>query len=136
MGYPIYHSAYTAAQIEASLGKAPRINATNHHWEVWDIATSAYVDTGVVAESEEYAAQAEAAATNAGAAESAANRAVTAAVDAKAAAQYAQSKSEIAQGKAEDAQTAAETAASSATTILAAAVLVDNYGKFYVMVEE
>lgn len=47
MGYPIYHSAYTAAQIEASLGKTPRINATTRTWEIWDIATSAYVDTGV-----------------------------------------------------------------------------------------
>ena len=47
MGYPIYHSQYTAAQIEASLGKTPRIKASTRTWEIWDIATSQYVDTGV-----------------------------------------------------------------------------------------
>ena len=47
MGYPIFHSQYTAAQIEASIGKTPRIKASTRTWEIWDIATSAYVDTGV-----------------------------------------------------------------------------------------
>ncbi len=47
MGYPIYHSQYTAAQIEASIGKTPRIKAATRTWEIWDISTSAYVDTGV-----------------------------------------------------------------------------------------
>ena len=47
MGLPIYHSQYTAAQIEASIGKTPRIKAATRTWEIWDIATSAYVDTGV-----------------------------------------------------------------------------------------
>ena len=52
MGYPIFHSQYTAAQIEASIGKTPRINAETRTWEVWDIATSAYVDTGVSIDTE------------------------------------------------------------------------------------
>lgn len=47
MGYPIYHSQYTAAQIEASIGKTPRIKVTTRTWEIWDIATSQYVDTGI-----------------------------------------------------------------------------------------
>ena len=47
MGYPIFHSQYTAAQIEASIGKTPRIKTSTRTWEVWDISTSAYVDTGV-----------------------------------------------------------------------------------------
>ena len=46
MVYPIYRSAYLAAQIEASIGKSPRVNA-NNVWEVWNIETSAYVSTGV-----------------------------------------------------------------------------------------
>ena len=52
MGYPIYHSQYTAAQIEASIGKTPRIKAATRTWEIWDIATSAYVDTGVSIDTE------------------------------------------------------------------------------------
>lgn len=52
MGYPIFHSQYTAAQIEASIGKTPRIKASTRTWEVWDIATSAYVDTGVSIDTE------------------------------------------------------------------------------------
>lgn len=52
MGYPIYHSAYTAAQIEASIGKTPRIKAATRTWEIWDISTSAYVDTGVSIDTE------------------------------------------------------------------------------------
>lgn len=47
MGYPIFHSQYTAAQIEASIGKTPRIKASTRTWEIWDIASGAYVDTGV-----------------------------------------------------------------------------------------
>ena len=46
MGYPIYHSAYTAAQIEAAIGKGPRVNASGY-WEVWNVATMAYESTGV-----------------------------------------------------------------------------------------
>lgn len=46
MGYPIYHSAYTAAQIEAAIGKGPRVNASGY-WEVWNVGTGAYESTGV-----------------------------------------------------------------------------------------
>lgn len=46
MGYPIYHSAYTAAQIEAAIGKGPRVNASGY-WEVWNVSTGAYESTGV-----------------------------------------------------------------------------------------
>lgn len=46
MGYPIFHSQYTAAQIEASIGKAPRVNSEGY-WEVWNIANGAYESTGV-----------------------------------------------------------------------------------------
>lgn len=46
MGYPIFHSQYTAAQIEAAIGKGPRVNASGY-WEVWNIETSAYESTGV-----------------------------------------------------------------------------------------
>lgn len=52
MGYPIFHSQYTAAQIEASIGKTPRIKASTRTWEIWDIAASAYVDTGVSIDTE------------------------------------------------------------------------------------
>lgn len=52
MGYPIFHSQYTAEQIEASIGKTPRIKSSTRTWEVWDIATSAYVDTGVSIDTE------------------------------------------------------------------------------------
>lgn len=61
MAYPIFHSQYTAAQIEGSIGKSPRINSSSH-WEVWDIETGAYVDTGVSADAQEAATRAEAAA--------------------------------------------------------------------------
>lgn len=46
MSNPIFHSAYTAAQIEASIGKSPRVGSDGY-WEVWDIATSAYVSTSI-----------------------------------------------------------------------------------------
>lgn len=46
MGYPIFHSQYTAAQIEAAIGKGPRIN-TAGYWEVWNVSTGAYESTGV-----------------------------------------------------------------------------------------
>lgn len=46
MGYPIYHSQYTAAQIEAAIGKGPRVN-TAGYWEVWNVGTGAYESTGV-----------------------------------------------------------------------------------------
>lgn len=46
MGYPIYHSQYTAAQIEAAIGKGPRVNASGY-WEVWNISTGAYESTSV-----------------------------------------------------------------------------------------
>lgn len=54
MGYPIFHSQYTAAQIEASIGKTPRIKASTRTWEIWDIATSAYVDSGVSIDTQLY----------------------------------------------------------------------------------
>ena len=42
---------YTADQLQnAATNQVPRINSTNKHWEVWDIDTSAWVDTGVVAQ--------------------------------------------------------------------------------------
>lgn len=43
----IFHSAYTKDQIEASIGKGPIIQ--DDFWYVWDIASSAYVPTGVKA---------------------------------------------------------------------------------------
>lgn len=46
--YQIYHSAYTAQQIENSIGKNPIIGV-NGNWWVWDMLTSAYVDSGVSA---------------------------------------------------------------------------------------
>lgn len=52
MSLPIFHSQYTAAQIEASIGKTPRIKASTRTWEIWDIATSAYVNTGVSIDTE------------------------------------------------------------------------------------
>ena len=52
MSSQVFRSAYTAAQIEASIGKTPRINAGNRTWEIWDIATGAYVDTGVSIDTE------------------------------------------------------------------------------------
>lgn len=55
MAQPIFHSQYTAAQIEASIGKTPIVDGDTHEWKVWDIATGAYVGTGVIAESAEYA---------------------------------------------------------------------------------
>ena len=30
-------------------GKAPRVNAANNHWDVWDAETAQWVDTGVAA---------------------------------------------------------------------------------------
>lgn len=46
MGYQIFHSQYTAAQIEAAIGKGPRVNASGY-WEVWNVGTGAYESTGV-----------------------------------------------------------------------------------------
>lgn len=34
---------------EGMAGKAPRVNATNNHWEVYDVETAQWVDTGYVA---------------------------------------------------------------------------------------
>ena len=59
MAYPIFHSAYTAAQIEASIGKNPRISADTGNWEVWNISTSAWVDTGVAADAQAILSDAE-----------------------------------------------------------------------------
>lgn len=52
---PIYESQYTIQQIEDSIGKTPIIDPDTKEWKVWDIATSAYVGTGIIAESETYA---------------------------------------------------------------------------------
>lgn len=57
---PIYHSQYTAAQIEASIGKTPIIDSTTKTWKVWDIETSAYADTGIDASAQASALDAEA----------------------------------------------------------------------------
>ena len=46
MANPIYHSQYTAAQIEAAIGHGPRVN-TSGYWEVWNVSTMAYESTGV-----------------------------------------------------------------------------------------
>lgn len=46
MSNPIFHSQYTAAQIEAAIGKGPRVNASGY-WEVWNVANMAYESTGV-----------------------------------------------------------------------------------------
>ena len=64
----VFHSEYTIAQIAASIGKSPIVDATTKHWLVWDIATSAYVDTGVYADGQNAATAAEAAADRAEAA--------------------------------------------------------------------
>lgn len=54
MANEIYHSTYDADQIQAQIENGvPRINSTNKHWEVWDIETSAWVDTGVVAQGQD-----------------------------------------------------------------------------------
>lgn len=50
MDYPLYRSAYTAAQIEAAIGKGPII--VDGYWAVWDITAGEYVNTGVQAEGE------------------------------------------------------------------------------------
>lgn len=47
MDYPVYRSTYTAAQIEAAIGKGPII--VDGYWAVWDITASEYVNTGVQA---------------------------------------------------------------------------------------
>lgn len=52
---PIYESQYTIQQIEDSIGKSPIIDPDTKEWKVWDIGTSAYVGTGIIAESETYA---------------------------------------------------------------------------------
>ena len=49
MSNPIYHSQYTAAQIEGLIAHGAPI-ISNGTWWTWDIATSAYVDTGMSAE--------------------------------------------------------------------------------------
>ena len=46
MANPIFHSQYTAAQIEAAIGKGPRVNSSGY-WEVWNVSTGAYESTGV-----------------------------------------------------------------------------------------
>lgn len=46
MSNPIFHSQYTAAQIENAIGKGPRVNASGY-WEVWNVANGAYESTGV-----------------------------------------------------------------------------------------
>lgn len=83
MANRVYHSQYSIAQIAESIGKSPRINAQTKIWEIWDIETSAYVSTGIVAESASYAADAQAAAAAAeedrAAAEDARDRAIEAA---------------------------------------------------------
>ena len=49
MANPIYHSAYTAAQIEALIAHGVPIIQTGTWW-TWDISAGAYVDTGVNAQ--------------------------------------------------------------------------------------
>jgi len=47
----IFQSDYSAEQIEDEITNGvPRINATNKHWERWDVENQVWVDTGVVAE--------------------------------------------------------------------------------------
>lgn len=46
MALPIYHSQYTAAQIEAAIGKGPRVNSSGY-WEVWNVGEEKYESTGV-----------------------------------------------------------------------------------------
>lgn len=60
MANPIYRSQYTAEQIEASIGKTPIIDPTTKTWKVWDIETSAYVDTGIDASAQASALDSEA----------------------------------------------------------------------------
>lgn len=47
MSNKIYHSTYTAAQIQASIGKNPVIQGG--YWYTWNMLSSAYQNTGVVA---------------------------------------------------------------------------------------
>lgn len=45
---------YTAQQLEdTATNQVPRISSTTGNWEVWDISTSAWVDTGVSADASE-----------------------------------------------------------------------------------
>lgn len=52
MANPIYHSQYTAAQIEALISHGTPI-IQNGTWWTWDISAGAYVDTGMTAEGAE-----------------------------------------------------------------------------------
>lgn len=52
MANPIFRSQYTAAQIESLIGHGVPI-VQNGTWWTWDVATSAYVDTGASAEGAE-----------------------------------------------------------------------------------
>lgn len=94
--YPIYRSVYSAAQIEASIGKTPIIDSTSREWKVWDINTGAYVGTGIIAESAASAQQAQAAALTAHQASSDALGARGAALQAQAAAEAAADRAEAA----------------------------------------
>lgn len=47
--YNIFNSQWTAQQIEASIGKNPRIGESGN-WEVWNMSSMQFVDTGVLAE--------------------------------------------------------------------------------------
>lgn len=125
MSYPIFHSQYTAAQIEASIGKSPRINSTTKMWEIWDIASGAYVSTGVVAESAEYASEAEDCKDQAYAYE---QQALSYAAGASA----AQTAAEDAAQTASSAKTAAEAAsASAAESAEQAAEAVEQYNLLF-----
>lgn len=51
MANEIWRLPYTAAQLQSVVtNQVPRINPTNKHWERWDIATDAWVDTGILAD--------------------------------------------------------------------------------------
>jgi len=125
LSYPIYHTQYLAAQIEASIGKSPRINSTTGMWEVWDITTSAYVSTGIVAESSTYAAEAEAYKDQAYAYE---QQALSHAGDAAAAKTAAEAAADTA---AEAATAAAGAAASAAESAEQAAGEVEKYNLLF-----
>lgn len=43
MGNPIYHSQYSAQQMESAMGKTPVVR--NGTWWIWDIVSMDYVDT-------------------------------------------------------------------------------------------
>lgn len=106
MANPVFHSQYTAAQIEALIANGAPIIGQNGNWYRWNVADMQYEDTGIEAD-------AQAAADRAEAAQAAAENAQSSAENAQDAAEEAQGKAQDAQDAAENAQAIAEAAAES-----------------------